>query len=56
MPSKRTFKLITHANVDMSCDVDSAPEPIVRWVDARDFPITIVPGKVEVSSRLFIEI
>ncbi|KAH7725494.1 immunoglobulin I-set domain-containing protein [Aphelenchoides avenae] len=46
MPDKRVWKVIRKSTVDMSCDVEAAPDPVVRWVDANDQAITLVPGKI----------
>ncbi|CAO4374222.1 unnamed protein product [Caenorhabditis nigoni] len=45
MPAARHWKVVLHSTVILDCDVDAAPEAIVRWVDADDRPLQVVEGK-----------
>uniref|UniRef100_A0A9J2PR92 Uncharacterized protein n=1 Tax=Ascaris lumbricoides TaxID=6252 RepID=A0A9J2PR92_ASCLU len=47
MPDRRIWKVVRKTTVEMSCDVDAAPEAVVRWVDANDQSIAIIPGKIQ---------
>uniref|UniRef100_A0A915CMW2 Contactin n=1 Tax=Ditylenchus dipsaci TaxID=166011 RepID=A0A915CMW2_9BILA len=47
MPDQRVWKVIRDSSVDLNCDVVAAPRPVVRWVDANDSLIAVVPGKIE---------
>lgn len=51
MADKRIWKVVRKSIVDLSCEVDAAPEPVVRWVDANDQPINIIPEKIHVSIK-----
>lgn len=51
MPDKRIWKVVRKSIVDLSCEVDAAPEPVVRWVDANDQLINVVPGKIHLFSN-----
>jgi len=48
MPSQRVWKVLLGAVVELNCDVDAAPPSLIRWVDANDSAIQLVPGKIEV--------
>lgn len=48
MPTKRLFKVVTKSTVEMTCEVEAAPDPVIRWVDAKDHPVRLIPGKIEV--------
>ncbi|KAF1757863.1 hypothetical protein GCK72_014320 [Caenorhabditis remanei] len=45
MPAARHWKVVLHSTVILDCDVDAAPEAVVRWVDADDRPLQVVEGK-----------
>uniref|UniRef100_A0A915BHP1 Uncharacterized protein n=2 Tax=Parascaris TaxID=6254 RepID=A0A915BHP1_PARUN len=47
MPDRRIWKVVRKTTVEMSCDVDAAPEAVVRWVDANDQSVAIIPGKLQ---------
>uniref|UniRef100_A0A7E4V282 Neuroglian n=1 Tax=Panagrellus redivivus TaxID=6233 RepID=A0A7E4V282_PANRE len=51
MPDKRVWKVVRKSTVDLSCDVDAAPDPIIRWVDANDQAIHVVPTKLNILSN-----
>ncbi|KHN73747.1 Neuroglian [Toxocara canis] len=46
MPDRRVWKVVRKTTVEMSCDVDAAPEAVVRWVDENDQSVAIIPGKI----------
>uniref|UniRef100_A0A1I7WMF7 Ig-like domain-containing protein n=1 Tax=Heterorhabditis bacteriophora TaxID=37862 RepID=A0A1I7WMF7_HETBA len=48
MPTHRVWKVVLRSTVELNCDVEAAPEPVVRWVDADDRPLQIVEGKTKV--------
>lgn len=48
MADKRIWKIVRKSTVEMPCDVDAAPEAIIRWVDANDQSIAVIPGKIQV--------
>ncbi|KAI1716969.1 fibronectin type III domain-containing protein [Ditylenchus destructor] len=47
MGSHRVWKVIRKSTVDLNCDVEAAPKALIRWVDANDSLISLVPGKVQ---------
>ncbi|VDK40905.1 unnamed protein product [Gongylonema pulchrum] len=49
MPSHRIWNVVRKSTVEMPCDVDAAPEAAIKWVDANDHSIAVVPGKIHVS-------
>lgn len=49
MPADRVMKAILRTTVYLNCEVDAAPEAVVRWVDADDRPLQIIEGKSKVS-------
>ncbi|VDM96423.1 unnamed protein product [Thelazia callipaeda] len=49
MPTHRIWNVVRKSTVEMSCEVDAAPEAIVRWVDASDHPIALVLGKIHIT-------
>lgn len=51
MLSARFWKVVLHSTVSLDCDVDAAPEALVRWVDADDRPLQIVDGKNKIYSN-----
>uniref|UniRef100_A0A0N4ZC69 Neuroglian n=1 Tax=Parastrongyloides trichosuri TaxID=131310 RepID=A0A0N4ZC69_PARTI len=51
MPVKRVWKVIQNSDVDMSCEIDAAPEANVKWVDEHDQPIQNIPGKIKIFSN-----
>lgn len=53
MPSRRIWNVVRRSTVDMSCDVDAAPAAEVKWVDASDHSIAVIPGKIHVNHSLF---
>lgn len=56
MPDRRIWKVVRKTTVEMSCEVDAAPEAVVRWVDANDQSIAIIPGKIQVRRRFKIRL
>uniref|UniRef100_A0A8R1TTT8 Uncharacterized protein n=1 Tax=Onchocerca volvulus TaxID=6282 RepID=A0A8R1TTT8_ONCVO len=48
MPSHRIWNVVRKSTVEMSCDVDAAPEALVKWVDANDHSIALVFGKIHI--------
>lgn len=52
MPAARHWKVVLHSTVVLDCDVDAAPEAMVRWVDADDRPLQVVEGKNKVEGLL----
>ncbi|OZC09894.1 fibronectin type III domain protein [Onchocerca flexuosa] len=48
MPSHRIWNVVRKSTVEMSCDVDAAPEALVKWVDANDHSIALVLGKIQI--------
>ncbi|KAL3982055.1 Immunoglobulin I-set domain family protein [Acanthocheilonema viteae] len=46
MPSRRIWNVVRKSTVEMSCEVDAAPEAVVKWVDANDHSIAAVVGKI----------
>ncbi|CAI4227210.1 unnamed protein product [Auanema sp. JU1783] len=54
MPTQRVWKVVIHSTVSLNCDVDAAPEAIVRWVDTDDKPLLIRDAKTQVRFEIFI--
>ncbi|KAM3726416.1 Neuroglian [Dirofilaria immitis] len=48
MPSRRIWNVVRKSTVEMSCDVDAAPEAFVKWVDANDHSIAVILGKIHI--------
>uniref|UniRef100_A0A0K0FH30 Neuroglian (inferred by orthology to a D. melanogaster protein) n=1 Tax=Strongyloides venezuelensis TaxID=75913 RepID=A0A0K0FH30_STRVS len=51
MSTKRVWKVIQNSDVDMSCEIDAAPEANVKWVDEHDQPLQNIPGKLKILSN-----
>ncbi|CAI5447227.1 unnamed protein product [Caenorhabditis angaria] len=49
MPAARSWKVVLHSTISLDCDVDAAPEAVVRWVDTDDRPLQIIDGKTKVG-------
>ncbi|CAJ0602418.1 unnamed protein product [Cylicocyclus nassatus] len=47
MPSHRTWKVVLRSTVSLNCDVEAAPDPVVRWVDRDDTPLRVIEGKTQ---------
>uniref|UniRef100_A0A1I8EU60 Immunoglobulin I-set domain-containing protein n=3 Tax=Wuchereria bancrofti TaxID=6293 RepID=A0A1I8EU60_WUCBA len=48
MPSHRIWNVVRKSTVEMSCDVDAAPEAMVKWVDTNDHSIPVVLEKINI--------
>ncbi|RCN31125.1 immunoglobulin I-set domain protein [Ancylostoma caninum] len=49
MPTHRVWKVVLRSTVSLNCDVEAAPDPVVRWVDADDTPLRVIEGKTQVG-------
>ncbi|KHJ92626.1 immunoglobulin I-set domain protein, partial [Oesophagostomum dentatum] len=47
MPSHRVWKVVLRSTVSLNCDVEAAPDPVVRWVDKDDTPLRVIEGKTQ---------
>ncbi|KAJ1346556.1 IG [Parelaphostrongylus tenuis] len=51
MPTHRLWKVVLRTSVSMNCEVEAAPDPVVRWVDADDIPLRVIEGKTQLLSN-----
>uniref|UniRef100_A0A158P8N6 Immunoglobulin domain protein n=1 Tax=Angiostrongylus cantonensis TaxID=6313 RepID=A0A158P8N6_ANGCA len=47
MPTHRLWKAVLRTSVAMNCEVQAAPDPVVRWVDTDDIPLRVIEGKTQ---------
>ncbi|KAK6747669.1 hypothetical protein RB195_000706 [Necator americanus] len=51
MPTHRVWKVVLRSTVSLNCDVEAAPDPVVRWVDADDTPLRVIEGKTQLLAN-----